>query len=396
MREHFFRSGSWLQRSVEPALLAFERIKGLELLGCRDHSPGFDLVRAGYINTRVRFLALLFALLTPLWIPIDYLILPERAFLLMVVTRLIFSGSLFLLWLLSRDILSLAHARYRLVVLMVMPALFHLSTQLILGASIYDERLASYTFLPFLIIAIHCVFPLTLKEGSLLALFTIFALSLDELIQAQLFTLVTLNHFWLLAVIMGIAIWAQLSQLHMQIMLFEQAAMDTLTGLQTRRAFMAQAEAELLRAERYNRTLVIAVLDLDHFKSINDTYGHLAGDKVLVAFSKLLKKALRSTDIVGRYGGEEFVIILPETALDEAEKVLQRILKNCRESRVLFNSQEVRFTASAGLGELLVDVQSSIQHADDALYKAKEQGRDRVVLAQSLASTPKDDEESSD
>lgn len=359
----------------------FEQIRGYELLGSREHPKDFNLVRAEYINTRVRFLALLFSVLTPLWIPVDYFILPESDFVLMVVARILFSLSLLALWVKASYVFSLGHARLRLVVLMVMPALFHLSTQFILGEHLHDERLASYTFLPFLIIAIHCVFPLTLKEGCLLAFFTIFTLSLDEMIQNQVLTLTSLNNLWLLAVIMGIAIWAQLSQLHMQLKLFEQATTDALTGLLTRRSFMAQAEAELSRAERYNRTLSMALLDLDHFKEINDTYGHQAGDKVLIEFARQLKEALRTTDIIGRYGGEEFIIILPETSLEEAQKVIQRVLDNCKAAIITYDDDQIGFTASAGLGEVLVDVQSSIHYVDEALYQAKNNGRDQIVLA---------------
>lgn len=359
----------------------FEQIRGYELLGSREHPADFNLVRAEYINTRVRFLALLFSVLTPLWIPVDYFILPESDFGMMVIARMLFSLSLLALWVKASYVFSLGHARFRLVVLMVMPALFHLSTQFILGNHLEDERLASYTFLPFLIIAIHCVFPLTLKEGCLLAFFTIFTLSLDEVVQHQVFTLTSLNNLWLLAVIMGIAIWAQLSQLHMQLKLFEQATTDALTGLLTRRSFMTQAESELSRAERYNRTLSIALIDLDHFKAVNDTFGHQGGDKVLISFAKQLKDALRTTDIIGRYGGEEFIIVLPETPVEEARKVIQRVLDTCRETVISHDNKEIRFTASAGLGEVLVDVQSSIHYVDQALYKAKEDGRDRIVLA---------------
>lgn len=361
--------------------LLFRQIRGYELLSSQQHPTDFHLVRAEYINTRVRLLALLFSVLTPLWIPVDYFILPKDDFVFIVAARLVFSLSLLALWLKASYVFSLGHARVRLFVLMVMPALFHLSTQFVLGEHLADERLASYTFLPFLIIAIHCVFPLTLKEGALLAVLTIFTLSLDEVIQRQIFTLTSLNNLWLLTVIMGIAIWAQLSQLHMQLKLFEQATTDALTGLLTRRSFMSQAESELNRAERYNRPLTMALLDLDFFKKVNDSHGHQAGDKVLTAFAGILTDALRATDIIGRFGGEEFIIVLPETSVTEAKMVIQRVLDNCREHCVAHDNQKICFTASAGLGEVLVDVQSSIRYVDEALYQAKANGRDQIALA---------------
>jgi len=359
----------------------FELMKGFELLGAREHPSDFNQIRAEYINTRIRLLALLFSILTPLWIPVDYLILPEETFLDIVLARLLFSASLLALWVRASYVHSLYKARRRLVVLMLIPAIFHLSTQFILGEYLESEYLASYTFLPILIIAIHCVFPLTLKEGILLAFFTIFALSMDELVRKQLFSLTSLNNMWLLGVIMSIAIWAQLSQLHMQLKLFEQATTDALTGLLNRRSFMSQVETELSRSERYNRPLSMALLDLDFFKHINDAYGHQAGDKILVHFSELLREELRATDIIGRFGGEEFIVALPETPLSEAERVIKRVLQSCRESIVEFDDQEIRFTSSAGLGEVLVDIQSSMKLVDAALYEAKDKGRDKVVLA---------------
>ena len=363
----------------------FELMKGYELLGAREHPSDFNQIRAEYINTRIRLLALLFSILTPLWIPVDYLILPEETFLDIVLARLVFSASLLALWVRASYVHSLYKARRRLVVLMVMPAFFHLSTQFILGEYLNNDYLASYTFLPILIIAIHCVFPLTLKEGVLLAFFTIVALSMDELVKRQLFSLTSLNNMWLLGVIMSIAIWAQLSQLHMQLKLFEQATTDALTGLLNRRSFMSQVETELSRSERYNRPLTMALFDLDFFKQVNDVYGHQAGDKVLVYFSELLREELRATDIIGRFGGEEFIVALPETPLSEAEQVINRVLQSCRDTVVEFDGREIHFTSSAGLGEVLVDVQSSMKLVDGALYEAKDRGRDQVALASGTA-----------
>ena len=356
----------------------FKRMKGFELLGTKEHPSDFSLIRAEYINTRIRLLALLFSVLTPLWIPVDFLILPDGTFLSMMLARICLSVSLLTLWFRTSFTHSLHRARQRLIILMVIPSVFHLMTQVILGDHLESQHLASYTFLPFLIIAIHCVFPLTLKEGSLLAFLTIFALSVDEMIHGRFLTLQSLNTLWLLGVIMGIAVWAQLSQLHMQLKLFEQATTDSLTGLLNRRSFMHQAETELNRSERYARPLSIALLDLDHFKNVNDTHGHQAGDQVLVHFSELLREELRSTDLIGRFGGEEFIIVLPETPVHEAEKVLERILDNCRNQAVRYDGGVVSYTASAGLGELVSDIRSSLHAVDVALYQAKEQGRDRL------------------
>ncbi|RED47712.1 diguanylate cyclase [Aestuariispira insulae] len=164
----------------------------------------------------------------------------------------------------------------------------------------------------------------------------------------------------------------------------ELATVDSLTGVFIRRHFLEESEHEVAREQRYGGKLSVIMVDADHFKSVNDTYGHAAGDEVLRHLAKSCKDHLRDQDFVGRLGGEEFAIMLPETDLVSAQKVAERIRVNVAESVVATkDGSEIRYTVSQGVaqwhsGESL---SAMMQRADAALYAAKEGGRNRVEQA---------------
>jgi diguanylate cyclase (GGDEF)-like protein len=152
---------------------------------------------------------------------------------------------------------------------------------------------------------------------------------------------------------------------------------------------MALFQRELDRSRRYGSVLSVAMVDIDFFKSFNDTYGHLAGDEVLRTISQVLVSASREIDIVGRYGGEEFVVLLPETALEQAAISAERL-----RARVELRGQDLRtrfaktkpLTISVGVTQAVPkagdDVERIIARVDAALYEAKEAGRNRIVVSQ--------------
>ncbi|MBU6475490.1 MAG: GGDEF domain-containing protein [Alphaproteobacteria bacterium] len=165
--------------------------------------------------------------------------------------------------------------------------------------------------------------------------------------------------------------------------LMRLAATDPLTGAFNRREFKALADEESLRANRYNRPLSIMMLDLDHFKRLNDTYGHAAGDKALQRFTTLCCNALRTIDIFGRWGGEEFVTLLPETDAEGAVIIAERLRKLVNQSLLVFNEHKISITASIGIaqyraGELTVE--GPLSRADSAVYDAKKAGRNRISV----------------
>ena len=158
---------------------------------------------------------------------------------------------------------------------------------------------------------------------------------------------------------------------------------DGLTGLTNRRHFMQSAEVELQRAQRYRRPVTVAMADLDLFKRLNDTYGHAAGDAMLCAFADLVQDTLRQSDLVCRYGGEEFAFLFPEIGPAETEKLAERLRFRCAEMEVaLPDGRSVKATVSIGLADASESpIEIALKHADEALYEAKRLGRNRVVLS---------------
>ena len=125
------------------------------------------------------------------------------------------------------------------------------------------------------------------------------------------------------------------------------------------------------------------MMDLDYFKSINDNYGHLGGDEILKIFAKEAEKPLRTSDLIGRVGGEEFAVILPETDLERAVKIAERIRLLVQDISVPIGQLEIHFTVSIGVSEMMTgetDINSALNRADKALYRAKEAGRNRVCM----------------
>lgn len=261
------------------------------------------------------------------------------------------------------------------------------------------------------------------RGASMLALavtlsFGMFALKLRQVVGLSLFAVLLLGfamagahrlwpqrypaeeevmHFLLMAVLLpSIAVLAgQLSTLRHKLRMhrveLEQALeqnrqlaiRDELTGLHNRRHVLELMQLEAQRAERSGRPLCLALLDIDHFKRVNDQHGHAQGDEVLRAFAACASVALRDTDTLGRWGGEEFIVMLPETPADAAVGVLSRVHRQIAELRFEAFDATLRVSFSAGIavvqpGETLA---AAIERADQAMYAAKQAGRDRSVLA---------------
>jgi diguanylate cyclase (GGDEF)-like protein len=159
---------------------------------------------------------------------------------------------------------------------------------------------------------------------------------------------------------------------------------DSLTGLYNRKHLMESLGGEIGRSSRYERPFALLIIDIDHFKKFNDTYGHLAGDEVLRKMGNVFRESIRSCDYAARYGGEEFVIVMPEIGHDEGVKAAERIRGSVAKEEIDANGHSVRVTISVGVASFPQhgdDAQAIISKADAALYQAKRRGRDRVVLA---------------
>jgi diguanylate cyclase (GGDEF)-like protein len=158
---------------------------------------------------------------------------------------------------------------------------------------------------------------------------------------------------------------------------------DFLTKLYNKRAldeFMGHKEADF---ERHGRSYCIAMFDLDHFKQVNDTYGHDAGDMILRAFARILKDEGRTNDIVGRFGGEEFMVILGDTTLDGAKKFANKVREHVEEAHFMYQEKRIKLSVSVGVAQRdeYASLNTTIKGADEQLYKAKKKGRNRVEPA---------------
>jgi diguanylate cyclase (GGDEF)-like protein/PAS domain S-box-containing protein len=169
----------------------------------------------------------------------------------------------------------------------------------------------------------------------------------------------------------------------LQAILHEQAIRDPLTGLYNRRYWCETIDRELARATREKYPVSMIMMDLDHFKNINDTFGHAAGDLVLQCLAQILSSATRSGDIVCRYGGEEFTLVLPNTTTEAAEEIAERLRLSFEQAHILWNGVQVHTTLSIGVATFPFHASTSsqlINVVDSTMYQAKNQGRNRVVI----------------
>lgn len=163
---------------------------------------------------------------------------------------------------------------------------------------------------------------------------------------------------------------------------------DALTGIHNRRYLERQLAEEIGRAQRYSLALSILVIDMDHFKRVNDTHGHPAGDQVLKTLGALIRETIRTYDIAARYGGEEFLIIAPSTTATDVLTLAERLRERVESHPFALEKETLALTVSIGVAGLCKEtntVTKFIQVADEALYQAKQQGRNRIVLAASTS-----------
>jgi diguanylate cyclase (GGDEF)-like protein len=186
----------------------------------------------------------------------------------------------------------------------------------------------------------------------------------------------------LAAIIAGLCfIWLAMSQLQHELELLSET--DPLTGLMNRRALERSAAREIAISRRRMTPLALILLDLDHFKNLNDVYGHTAGDAALISTARSIGSGLREVDLLARFGGEEFVALLPDTTHEEATHVAERLRAELEELTVHHQRKEIQFSASFGVTMLMPDdicLEQVLERGDIALYQAKHQGRNQVVM----------------
>jgi diguanylate cyclase (GGDEF)-like protein len=171
------------------------------------------------------------------------------------------------------------------------------------------------------------------------------------------------------------------AQYHEEI--YRMTIIDGLTQVHVKRYLLESLDKELMRARRHARDLSFLMIDIDHFKKINDLHGHLAGDYVLKDVARLIQQRIRRDEVLARYGGEEFAVILPETNIDGAQALAEGLRERIEQSRFVFQGEVIRVTMSIG-GAVLLDTDRTsmdlIKRADEKLYEAKHAGRNRVLV----------------
>ena len=347
------------------------------------HSLLLSQRRATMIVNRVRLFAFLYALLTPLWSVVDLIVFDYPLWSSLAVSRLLASLAFASLLVFYRPNGNLLDAYRAIAILFFIPTVFYVvSHTLITGHQLepFSAAVATgYAFLPFVLMAGLAIFPLTLLENLVLATTLLLAQGLAGFLNWPVLNWPSYaGGYWLLVLIAGVTALACMSQLAFMIALVRQAIRDPLTGILSRGSGTEILHLLWSNAEQNNGCLALAFFDIDHFKAINDTYGHEAGDRVLQAFTNGLQSRMRGSDTLLRWGGEEFLLVMPNTDMAQARRALQRLT----ESGLGVRPDGTRLTASIGLAERCADQVGSpaalLELADHRMYRAKTGGRDQI------------------
>lgn len=368
--------------------LSFDQVR--DLLHPFRHGGVVERRRAALIHSRVRMVAAAFAVLTPLWIVIDLAIFPWPLCGWLALLRGAASLAFGALALAVPPAEDRRGAWRAVALLMLVPVSFFMfSHPLMLDERIVGPALAvaaGYGFLPFVMVAGLSVFPLTALEGVVFALPLLAAHGVTAGLWGSLvFPFPSfLGALWLLVLIALVATLAAMSQLHFMMALVAQASHDVLTGAFGRGIGEELLRYHVLNAVRTGQTLSVAFFDLDDFKSVNDRFGHEQGDRLLSRAAVAIRASLRRSDLLIRWGGEEFVAVLPGTPLEGAERAVERLLERGLGAR----PDGARQTASAGVAELTADGIDDwvrlVELADHRMYLAKRAGKDRVFAGAGL------------
>ncbi len=236
------------------------------------------------------------------------------------------------------------------------------------------------------------------ENGKFLGAFELYYnISIRKAAMDAIISQTNMTHYSLSGLMIVVALWATLSLIrgmrqrkHYEEKLYTLATKDTLTGTYTRSRFTELLQWEIEKYDRYKKNSCLLIFDIDHFKNVNDTYGHQAGDEVLTAITEICKQSLRKSDLIGRYGGEEFVVFLPDIQCQDAVKVAEKLREVVEGLTTTSDTKKIQVTISIGMVELSealpLTVDTIIKLADDCLYTAKRNGRNMICTSKELPS----------
>lgn len=364
--------------------LADEDARGL--IGAGAHAVRLNTRRARVITSRVRLVAGVLAVLTPLWIVIDVWTLPPLIWYELAAMRVVTAIAFALVAVVVYRALTLRDAYRALLLLYAIPAAFVLLGYLLASqidvAGVLDEAIAGYAYLPFVMLAALAIFPLTVIESASLVILVLlmhFA-SMGVYPRAPDWT-AFLASFGVLALIAAMSMLAGFSQLGFLMVNLREAIHDSLTGCYSRRCGEELAELHYALASRGRSNLALVLVELDNFRDINDRYGQATGDAALKMIAGNLQDGLRSGDMLVRWSGDKFLLILPDASFDQANAARQRIQSHGLGLR----PNDAPFTASIGVAERLQDSIDDwwklVDLAEARVRQARHAGGDRAPAA---------------
>lgn len=359
----------------------------LEFIFPANHPPLFARRRARFILSRVRMVAMVFAVLTPMWIVVDWLGFPTRVAEIMSFARIAVSLAFLSLALFCRCTPTLRHTHVALAFLFAIPTVFFLFSRWLLTGLHLDAlstaMAAGYTFLPFVLISGLSVFPLVATETLMfsLPLLLAFTVSLAIRHSSLLPGFSDWAIVWLLGLLGMVSSMASMSQLQLMKSLYQESSTDSLTGLLNRRSGEALLGILFAQSLRHQQALTVAFMDLDNFKQVNDRFGHEAGDRALSNVGHMLARALRSGDAIIRWGGEEFLVVMPQISLHQAEARILTILRE--HGATLLRPDNSPVTFSIGMAERSEgnagNWEQLVRLADERMYRSKMSGKNRLT-----------------
>ncbi len=354
------------------------------LLRTTAHSPLQSRQRARLILTRTRQIAALLAIVTVLWIVVDAAIFPRSIWTGVAIVRLVTSFAFVGLIVALRHSVRLSDARRALAILLLIPTVFYLLAQTLLTLLAHQTtNLAvhtAYELLPLIIVAGLGIFPLTALESLSYATPVLLAQIGVSLLQHEFaWDSDIVGTVWLLLLLALTAMIAGMSQLQFMLALTNQSMHDLLTGCYNRGSGEQFLEMQFNIAQRQRAPLALSFIDIDNFKSVNDQFGHDVGDTVLRHTANVLRDNMRAGDILLRWGGEEFVVLMPNTDCAAAQEVFTRL----RVVGMGIRPDGSPLTVSIGIAELGTDAmhdwRALVERADQRMYEAKRAGKNRCV-----------------